>query len=308
MRSSNVSAAVVALCALSFGSAVSAQERTPWGEPDLQGIWTNQTPVPLERPAALKDKPFFTVEEAKLVEQNALGELLKRVAPEIPFSGELNEIWLESGNGRVPLRRNTAMVVDPPDGLVPYTPEGKRRWDAAPKLGPPLPANRPEDRAQPERCLTTDGLFVPNAFYNTFHRIVQAPGVVVIVTEMMHEARVIPIDARPRLGEGVRSWLGDSRGRWEGKTLVVETTNFNERRLVRGATEQMRTVERFTRVDADTIDYQLTVSDPATFTRPWTMSMPLYRRIEKNAQLGQFKCVEFVTELMYGNLRKEPVK
>jgi hypothetical protein len=286
MRSSNMFVAVIALCGLSLGSAASAQERTPWGDPDLQGIWTNQTPVPLERPAALKDKPFFTVDEARLVEQNALGELLKRVAPEIPFSGELNDVWLEAGNGRVPLRRNTAMVVDPPDGRIPYTPEGKQRWDATPKLGPPLPANRPEDRAQPERCLTTDGLFVPNAFYNNFHRIVQAPGVVVIVTEMMHESRVIRLDASAHVGAGVRSWLGDSRGRWEGNTLVVETTNFNERRLFRGATGQMRTVERFTRVDADTIDYQLTVSDPATFTRPWTIDNTLRRSNDAMYEVG----------------------
>ena len=144
-----------------------------------------------------------------------------------------------------------------------------------PKLGPPLPANRPEDRAQSERCLTTDGLLVPNPFYNNYHQIVQAPGYVVILTEMMHEARIIPIGPRPHVGAGVRTWLGDSRGRWEGSTLVVETTNFNDRRLFMGATEQMQLVERFTRLDADTIDYKLTVTDPATFSRPWTLENAL---------------------------------
>jgi hypothetical protein len=278
MRRSNVFAAVVFMGGLSLGSAISAQERTPWGDPDLQGIWTNQTPVPLERPAALEDKAFFTPEEARSVEENALGDLLKRLTAEIATSGELNGIWLEAGNGRVPLRRNTSLVVDPRDGRIPYTDEGKRRWDATPKIpGPPLAANRPEDRALTERCIISDSLFAPNPFYNNFHRIVQAPGVLVIATETMHDTRVIPLDGRAHAGAAIRMWGGDSRGRWEGQTLVVETTNFNERRRFRGATEQLRMVERFTRVDADTIDYQVTVSDPATFTRPWTIDNTLRR-------------------------------
>jgi hypothetical protein len=198
-------------------------------------------------------------------------------AREVPISGELNGIWLEAQNGRVPLGRGTSLIIDPPDGRVPYTVEGRKRWDTTPRLDTRLKADRPEDRPQAERCLTTDGLLVPNPFYNNYHQIVQGPGHVVIVTEMMHEARVIPIDRRPHVGRGVRTWLGDSRGHWEGKTLVVETTNFNERRLFRGASEQLRLVERFTRIDADTIDYRLTVADPATFTRPWTLENPLRR-------------------------------
>ena len=116
---------------------------------------------------------------------------------------------------------------------------------------------------------------MPNLFYNNYHQIVQAPGYVVILTEMMHEARVIPLDGRPHPGAGVKTWLGDSRGRWDGRTLVVETTNFNDRRLFRGSTDQLTLVERFTRVDADTIDYRLTVSDPAAFSRPWTLENTL---------------------------------
>jgi hypothetical protein len=278
MRNSTVFVAIVAVCALSIGAAASAQERTPWGDPDLQGIWTNQTPVPIERPAAFENKPFFTPEEARSLEQNALGDLLNRLAPEVATSGELNGIWLEAGNGRVPLRRNTSLVVDPRDGRIPYTPEGKRRWDATPKIpGPPLAANRPEDRALTERCIISDSLFAPNPFYNNFHRIVQAPGVLVIATETMHDTRVIPLDGRAHAGAAIRMWVGDSRGRWEGKTLVVETTNFNARRLFRGATDQLRLVERFTRLVGETIDYQVTVSDPATFTRPWTIDNTLRR-------------------------------
>ena len=131
------------------------------------------------------------------------------------------------------------------------------------------------------RTSTTDGLFAPNPFYNNYHRIVQAPGYVVIVTEMMHEARVIPLDRRPPVGQDVQQWLGDSRGRWEGQTLVVETANFNDRRLFRGATTGLKLVERFTRKDANTIVYQLTVIDPATFARPWTIENGLWRTGEE---------------------------
>jgi hypothetical protein len=256
---------------LCIGASLEAQQRTPWGDPDIQGVWTNQNPVPLERPDALKGKSTLTAEEAAEFEKTSLDRLLKNFADEVPISGELNGIWLETAKGRVAPGRATSLVVDPPDGKVPYTPEGKKRWDATPKLGPPLPANRPEDRALPERCITTDGLLAPNPFYNNVHQIVQAPGYVVISTEMMHESRIIPLDRRPRLGPGVQMYVGDSRGRWEGQTLVVETTNFNDKKLFRGATRQMQLVERFTRIDADTIEYRLTVTDPATFARSWTI-------------------------------------
>ena len=264
----------VILGVLSAAASARAQN-TPWGDPDLQGIWSNQSPVPLERPDALAGKRYFSKEEAAEFEATALKRLLQTFAPQVPVSGELNEIWLETQHGKVPPRLSTSLVVDPPDGKVPFTPDGQKRWDAVPRLGRPMTANRPEDRNQAERCITTDGLLVPNPFYNNYHEIVQAPGHVVIVTEMMHETRIIPLDGRAHVGAGVRTWLGDSRGRWEGRTLVVDTTNFNERRLFQGATPQLRIVERLTRLDADTIDYRLTVTDPATFTRPWTLENAL---------------------------------
>jgi hypothetical protein len=258
-----------------------AQNTTPWGDPDLQGIWTNQTPVPLERPEQLAGKAFFTTEESAEFERAALARLLGLTAAQVPFSGELNEIWLEAQEGRVPNRR-TSLVIDPPDGRIPYTPEGRKRWDAFPSIekvmaGILTAADGPEDRAEAERCLTTGGLFIPNPFYNNYHQIVQTQGYVAILTEMMHEARIIPLDKRPHIGPGIGQWLGDSRGRWEGQTLVVETTNFNDRRLFRGATRHLRLVERFTRLDADTIDYQLSVTDPATFATAWTLQNPLRR-------------------------------
>jgi hypothetical protein len=242
--------------------------RTPWGDPDLQGLWNNATVAPLERPATLANKPFWTEAEAADVEKHGMETLLKGVAAEVPLSGELNEIWLEPG--RVLRNRNTSMVIDPPDGRIPYTPEGKKRWDAQPTLGKPLTADGPEARALIERCIQVDPVLLPNPFYNNNHQIVQAPGYVVIVSEVIHQTRIIPIDRRPHVDDRITQWFGDSRGHWEGQTLVVDTTNFREQGLFRGATAALRLEERFTRVDAATIDYQVKATDPATFTQPWT--------------------------------------
>ena len=268
-----------------------AAQTTPWGDPDLQGVWSNQTPVPLERPAPLANKPFFTKAEAAEVEKNALGSILKVVAGAIPLSGELNGVWLEAGKGKVGRNLSTSLIVDPPDGQIPFTKEGRARWDDTPSLerelrGRTNGADKPEDRAEAERCLTTGGIFVPNPFYNNYHQIVQAPGHVVIVTEMMHEHRIIPLDRRPPVNAKIRQWLGDSRGWWEGKTLVVETTNFFDRRRFYGSTAALRFVERFTRTDNDTISYQLTVTDPNTFSKPWTLQNSLWRSDEPMFEVG----------------------
>jgi hypothetical protein len=271
--------------AMVVASSTAAAQTTPWGDPDLQGVWSNQTPVPLERPAPLGDKAFFTKEEAAEFQRTSLVRLLGALAPATPTSGELNDIWLETAKGKVGPGLRTSLVIDPADGKVPYSPEGRRRWETVPSLegereGRPVRSDKAEDRALEERCITTGGIFLPNPFYNNYHRIVQAPGYVVIVTELMHETRIIPLDNRPKLGGAIGQWLGDSRGRWDGKTLVVETTNFHDRRLFRGTTKELRLVERFTREDADTIRYQLTVTDPATFTRPWTVENGLWRTDE----------------------------
>ena len=280
MRRSGFVVVVVVVLLSATGLLGSQHQKTPWGDPDIQGIWSNQTPTPLERPDALSGKTTFTEQEAAEFERTSLERLLSTFAAQVPVSGELNEIWLETAKGKVPPGRSTSLVVDPPDGKVPYTPEGRKRWDAVPKIGKPMLANVPEDRNLTERCITTDGLLLPNPFYNNYFEIVQAPGYVAIVTEMMHETRVIPLDQRPHVGSGVRAWSGDSRGWWEGQTLVVETRNFNDRKLFLGATAHLQTVERFTRLDADTIDYRLTVSDPATFTQPWTLANGLHRSDE----------------------------
>jgi hypothetical protein len=162
------------------------------------------------------------------------------------------------------------MVIDPPDGKIPYTPEGKKRWDAQPTLGKLLGADGPEARALIERCIQVDPVLLPNPFYNNNHQIVQTRDYVVILSEVVHQARIIPLGRRPHVDGRIAQWFGDSRGRWEGQTLVVDTTNFREQGLFRGATAALRLEERFTRVDAATIDYEVKVTDPATFTRPWT--------------------------------------
>jgi hypothetical protein len=271
-----------------------AQKLTPWGDPDLEGVWSNQTPVPLERPAVFGDKEFFTEKEAAQFEQGALTRLLGLVSAHVPFSGELNEVWLETASGKVAPGRRTSLVVQPADGRVPYTDEGRSRWESLPSteniiLRGELPANGPEDRTETERCLTSDGIFMPNPFYNNLHQIVQGPGYVAILSEMMHEVRVVPLDARPHVGATVRLWLGDSRGWWDGQTLVVETTNFNDERHFRGATRNLRLVERFTRIDENTIDYRLTVTDPETFATPWTIENALRK---PEGQLYEVVCHE----------------
>jgi hypothetical protein len=256
------------LMALAQAGQAQTVSRTPWGDPDLQGLWNNATVAPLERPAALANKPFWTEAEAVEVEKNGMQTLLKGVAIEVPLSGELNEIWLEPS--KVLRNRNTSMIIDPPDGKIPYTPEGKKRWDVQPTLGKLLGADGPEARALIERCIQVDPVLLPNPFYNNNHQIVQTRDYVVILSEVVHQARIIPLSGRPHVDSRITQWFGDSRGHWEGQTLVVETTNFREDGLFRGATAALRLEERFTRVDAKTIDYEVKVTDPATFTRPWT--------------------------------------
>ena len=268
---------VMSLALITALPCATAAQTTPWGDPDLQGVWSNQSPVPLERPPALAGKPFFTAAEARDIEKNALASTLNTVAAAIATSGEFNEVWLESEKGRVHPNRSTSLVVDPPDGRIPYTAAGRARWESTANLAreretkKPLGADKPEDRALQERCITSDTMFFPNGFYNNYHQIVQAPGYVVILSEPMHDVRVISLDRRPRLGANIQQYLGDSRGWLEGKTLVIETTNFNDKRLFQGATKNLRLVERFTRLDNNSISYRLTVSDPDTFARPWTL-------------------------------------
>ncbi len=257
-----------------------APPRTPDGQPDLQGIWTNATITPLERPPELAGKPFLTEKEAaeyeKEVRQRSNTDR-RNVPAEVDVSLAYNDAWYDRGTKVVGTRR-TSLIVDPQDGRVPpLTPAAQKRIAEAREHARQHPADGPEDRSLPERCLVwpTAGPPMLPSFYNNTYQIVQAPGYVAILVEMIHDVRIIPLDGRPHVPQNVREWLGDSRGHWEGNTLVVDTTNFTDKTRFRGATANMHLTERFTRIDADTILYRFTVDDPETFTKPWTAEVPL---------------------------------
>jgi len=261
-----------------IGVAQTQRFTTPWGDPDLQGVWSNQTAVPFERPPELEGKAFFTKEEAAELEKTHVKRLIESDDPVNRGAAEESvSAWMD--RSRVGPNRRTSRVIDPPDGRIPYTAEGRKRWLSTPDAmeDDARIADRPDDRTLIERCITAGALFKPNPFYNNNHLIVQAPGYVTIIMENMHEHRIIALDGRSLVGRNIRGWLGDSRGRWEGQTLVVETTNFNDQRHFHGATREMHLVERFTRQDVNTILYQLTVTDPVAFTQPWTVDNALWK-------------------------------
>jgi hypothetical protein len=278
------------LTALLLAQAAGQTPRTPDGRPDLQGIWTSATLTPLERPAELAGKATLTPAEAAAYEKRLMeqGNRDRRDgSAEVDAGRAYNEFWSDSGNKVVGTRR-TSLIVDPPDGkLPPLTPEAQKKLDAEIAYARLHPADGPEDRPLAERCLlwpTAGPPMLPGA-YNNNYQIVQAPGYVMILVEMIHDVRIIPTDGRPHVPAGIQQWMGDSRGRWEGNTLVVETTNFTDktsdvgagmrRTTFRGADHNLRLIERFTRSDAHTLLYEFTVDDPTAFTKPWTAQIPM---------------------------------
>jgi hypothetical protein len=279
---------MVAVFVLLAGAPAWPQFRTPWGDPDLQGIWSNATLTPLERPDKVA-KEYLTEAEAEEVDASALERTLAPIAFEVRASGELNEVWTELGQGV--RSRRTSLIIDPPDGKIPFTPEGRSRRNLAiARLLSLVPVNSWEDRGLSERCLLTGGVFVPNPFYLNNHQIFQTPDHVVIMSEVMNEVRIIPLDGRDPLDARIKLWAGASRGRFDGETLIVEITNFNDQGGIGGSTsEALRLTERFTRVDADTIDYELTVEDAGSYTRPWTLANTM-RRIE--GPIFEYACHE----------------
>jgi len=255
------------------------QPSTPDGQPDLQGVWSNATTTPLERPAGLASKQVLTEEEtAELQKQTSENRNTDRrdgKGTEADVARAYNEFWWDRGN----VLNRTSLIVDPPDGkLPPLTPAGQKIMDARAEAKRSRgPADSWEDRPLQERCLLYHGVPPLPTGYNNNYQILQSPGLVAIVHEMIHEVRLIPLDGRPHLPQHVRQWMGDSRGHWDGNTLVVETTNFADNpRLFRfPASGNARVEERFTRVDADHIDYRFTVDDPAMYTRVWTAILPM---------------------------------
>ena len=272
--------------------------RTPWGDPDLQGTWTNQTLTPLERPAEFEGKPTLT--EAEALEWEA--RLREGVNTDIRTPGTLrdvtaayNNVWYDRGE-RIVADRRTSLVIDPLDGRVPaLTPAGEVRKVELREADLREDDGRSaswEDFSAYVRCIIRAGLPRLSTGYNNNYEIVQTPGYVAIYQEQMHDIRIIPLDGRPHLTATVRQWLGDSRGHWEGDTLVVETTNFTDQArgsLFLEATKNMVLVERFTRAGADMIDYRFTITDPDTWTRPWTAALPWNR---EDGLIYEYACHE----------------
>src|SRR5689334_17267797 len=269
-------AAVAILLALAAAQA----PRTPWGKPDLQGVWNYATITPLERPNELAGKQVLTEQEAAAFEK----QTLERRNPDRRDGGAAadvgrayNRFWWDYGTKVVGTKR-TSLIVDPPNGKIPpLTAEARKRVDARAAVLRKPPAG-PEDRNLWERCIlgTAGPPIVPGPYNNNF-QLFQTRDYVVILNEMIHDARIIPLDGRPHLPSHIRQWMGDSRGRWEGKTLVVDTTNFTGKTNFRGSGEGLHLVERFTRMDAGTLLYEFTVEDPASFTRPWKAAIPMTR-------------------------------
>jgi hypothetical protein len=252
---------------------------TPDGHPDFEGIWSNATITPLERPVELAGKATWTEQEAAAYEKQ-VGErnnVDRRVAvgTQADVALAYNDAWYDRGTKTIKTLR-TSLIIDPPDGRIPaLTPAAQKKLRDRAEARRLHPADGPEDRALNERCLLTASTGPPMlpGPYNNNYQIVQTPQTVVVLNEMIHETRTIPTDGRPHLPATVRQWKGDSIGHWEGETLVVDTTNFSDRTNFRGSGENLHLVERFRRVDESTLLYEFTVDDPASFTRPWTAAI-----------------------------------
>ena len=281
--------------------------RTPYGRPDLQGYWTTQTFTPLERPERLADKEFFTEEETTALNEQLTAEGVdpSMRGREILTIGERddrerykyqgnrdsderhhihydNEIWLRTRVPKGLSSRRTSLVTDPPDGLIPpLTPEAAARLAAANKARRhPSAFDSHEARPLSERCILwgheSPPMLPPS--YNDIHQIFQTPDHLVVFTELGNNPpRIIALDGRPHISGDMHQFSGDSRGHWEGDTLVVETKHFSDKKRWRGSTGALHVIERFTRVDTDTIHYEFTVDDPATWTSPWSAEVPMVR-------------------------------
>ena len=317
-------AATAALVALApaLGAAQEAGDgtlpRTPWGRPEIQGIWTSSTYTPLERPDNLADQAELSEEE--LAELNSLltaegvdplrargvlaaeteAERLERMRQTQENIHYDNSIWLREPQPRRLSTRRTSLIVDPPDGRVPPLVPSAREREALRRAESrwlvhnidPQSFDSHETRTLQERCLVWrhEGPPMLPPSYNDLTQILQTEDYVVIMQEMReNDARIIPLDGRPHLPPSVREWSGDSRGRWEGDTLVVESTNFNDKVHFHGSSSGLRVLERFTRLDDETIRYEFTVEDPTAWVRPWSVEYPLMKR---EGPLYEYACHE----------------
>ncbi len=282
--------------------------KTPWGDPDLQGMWPGNFGVPMQRPASMGDRTTLTDAEFAQKQAQAKRQATADSEEYLPKDAKPGvnppSYWTERGTPT----RQTSLIIDPPDGRLPplTAAEQKRRKEARGGKGYPGEwrgeAASYEDLNIYYRCISRGvlGSIIP-VVYNNGNEILQMPGYVVFRNEMIHEARVIPLDGRPHLNSAIRQYMGDSRGHWEGNTLVVETTNFTDLDAIgsNGAgypgdpghhSKDMRLIERFTRTSPNTLNYQATIDDPETWTRPWTILIPLRR--DEHYQLLEYACHE----------------
>ncbi len=261
-----VVAALLAGVAVSLSAPASAQDfRTPWGHPDLQGTWSYASLTPLQRPASLGEREHYTPEEAA---QRNIEVTLDQEPP--PGSvGSYNALWFDRGRVSPDLR--TSLITAPPEGRLPLRPETVEEQAAARAYRAAHPADSWLDRSNWDRCITYHGVPPVSTGYNNTYHIVQTPTHVAIRVENIHDVRIIPIDGRPFLTDAIRQWNGDSRGHWEGDTLVVETRNFSEQTQHRfPSSAETVAVERFRRLDTDTIEHTFSVEDDSVYTRSWT--------------------------------------
>ncbi len=290
--------------------------RTADGQPDLQGIWDFRTITPMERPQVFADQEVLTPEEAAAYRTETLARRDKDLRAEDGIGAQqdvanaYNQFWWDYGDQLTEDRR-TSLIVDPPNGRIPWQPaileeRAARAAQRTATRGSRITAG-PEDRGLAERCILgfNSGPPMNPSAYNNNVQLVQSPGFVVILNEMVHNARVVPLDGRPHLPDGVRQWVGDSRGHWEGDTLVVETTNFLRETSFRGSSRNLHLVERFTRASEDTLVYEFTVTDPEQWTQPWTAAIPMKR---SEGPMFEYACHEGnygMTNLLLGSRAEE---
>jgi hypothetical protein len=279
--------------------------RTPWGDPDLQGVWNDATSTPLQRPSGVGVKDVLGDEEAAEFQTQLANELSRDRrdgGAEADVNRAYNEHWMDARRLKITADHRTSLIVDPADGrippLVPLSPEREKARAARAAANARFNAGLPDsyhDMSLPVQCIirTDSPPYLPTIYNNDF-QIFQSPGYVVIAPEMIHSARTIPLDGRPHPTKNLRQWLGDSRGHWEGETLVVETASFrtDDGVIFQNANpDTFKIIERFTRVDATTLNYEFTVEDLQTWTRPWTAIIP-WTKIDPKEQMYEYACHE----------------
>jgi len=300
----------VSVASAQLGGQSYKAPRTPWGHPDFQGLWSNDTFTPLQRPAAFAQKEFFTEEEAARLEKaltssnvdplagNLLANLLdgredndrvEQGKTDIHYD---NALWLTEKNRKGLASLRTSLIFDPPTGRIPaLTPEAQKREAARAAALKGRQFDDPESRTLAERCIIWphEGPPLIPAPYNANLEIFQTPNFVIVVQEIIHNARIIPLDGRPHIPAAMKQLSGDSRGHWEGETLVVDSTNFTGKTRFQNSTETLHVTERFTRTDANTIDYRFTAEDPNTWTRAWSGAIPMTKT---DNRLFEYACAE----------------